>query len=196
MGRCQARLCGKILIEPTSSLAKPIYCRCCPSLEEYPLSVPAYDSNEIEMVEIFHLLGKKRAKVGDGFYNEMARSFNQQQVQISNGKKAAVANSENRLRSRCSVYPRQPFTFRMPFHPVTFYGAICYRPMGSKWIPLAKPPPPNTAGIIVKKVSGRGNPPPMESWISQNYSPASPVARLRWDIPIPISPAPDSTFSC
>ncbi len=61
-----------------------------PDIQEYPIALEARDSSRVEAVEIF--TSSEKAGTGvDGIYVDLARQFNDQQVQISNGKTAQVA---------------------------------------------------------------------------------------------------------
>jgi len=61
-----------------------------PDIAEYPIQIPARDSARVEAVEIF-TSSEKAGNNRDGFYLEMAESFNRQQNRLSNGKTAEVS---------------------------------------------------------------------------------------------------------
>lgn len=120
-----------------------------PSLDEYPIGIGRRDSARVESVEIF-TSSEKAGKGRDGFYNELAEAFNRQQIQISNGKVAAVA-----IRKIASGLGAQFMLAGqyMPdaFSPSNFLWGDMLNAAGIDVETVAETTAPNTAGIIVKK---------------------------------------------
>jgi Ca-activated chloride channel family protein len=120
-----------------------------PSLDEYPIGIGRRDSTRVESVEIF-TSSEKAGQGRDGFYNELAEAFNRQQVQLSNGKVAAVA-----IRKIASGLGAQ-FMLAGQYMPDAFSpsNALWGDMLSAAGIDVqtvAETTAPNTAGIIVKK---------------------------------------------
>ncbi|OED43851.1 hypothetical protein AB833_02850 [Chromatiales bacterium (ex Bugula neritina AB1)] len=119
-----------------------------PSIDEYPLTTEAQDGNRTEAVEIF-TSSEKAGKGRDGFYNEMAALFNQQQIKINNGKIAQI--SIRKIASGLGAqfilaHSNTPDAFSPSNH---LWGDMLL----AQGIPLQKiadVTAPNTAGVIVR----------------------------------------------
>jgi len=120
-----------------------------PNLEEYPISLNVFDSANVEAVEIF-TSSEKAGEGRDGFYIELASAFNEQNYNISNGKRAQVA-----IRKIASGVGAQFMIARqyMPdaYSPSNLLWADLLRSNGVEIETISERTAPNTAGIIVKK---------------------------------------------
>jgi len=120
-----------------------------PSLDEYPIVTGRPDSRQVESVEIF-TSSEKAGSGRDGFYVELAEAFNAEQIQLSNGKQAAVE-----IRKIASGLGTQ-FMLAGQYIPDAFspsnslWGEML-RADGIKLDVVSEVTAPNTAGIIVKK---------------------------------------------
>lgn len=120
-----------------------------PNIDEYPIIIGQPDSAQRETVEIF-TSSEKAGKGRDGFYIELADAFNNQRVQLSNGKTASVA-----VRKIASGLGAQ---FIMSgryvpdaFSPSNLLWGQMLEANGIELDVIAPATAPNTAGIIVKK---------------------------------------------
>jgi len=120
-----------------------------PNLDEYPIGIGRRDSARVESVEIF-TSSEKAGKGRDGFYNQLAEEFNRQQIQISNGKTAAV--SIRKIASGLGAQFMLAGQY-MPdaFSPSNFLWGDMLIAAGIDMQTIADVTAPNTAGIIVKK---------------------------------------------
>ncbi|MEE9319709.1 MAG: vWA domain-containing protein [Granulosicoccus sp.] len=120
-----------------------------PSLDEYPIVTGRPESHQVESVEIF-TSSEKAGSGRDGFYVELADAFNAEQIQLSNGKQAAV-----KIRKIASGLSTQ-FMLAGRYIPDAFspsnnlWGEML-RADGIKLDVISEVTAPNTAGIIVKK---------------------------------------------
>ncbi len=119
-----------------------------PSIDEYPLSTAARDGNRVEAVEIF-TSSEKSGQGRDGFYNEMAGLFNQQQFKIDNGKVAQVS-----IRKIASGLGAQFILARSntpeAFSPSNHLWGDMLLAQGIPLQKIADVTAPNTAGVIVR----------------------------------------------
>ncbi len=120
-----------------------------PDLDDYPIRTGRRDSASIESVEIF-TSSEKAGNGRDGFYIELAETFNRQQVKLSNGKTAVIS-----IRKIASGLGAQ-FMLAGRYTPDAFSPSnLLWGEMlnadGIKLDTIAEVTAPNTAGIIVKK---------------------------------------------
>ena len=134
---------ANIQLTPTNLLA------ILPELKEYPITLAAKDSDNVEAVEIF-TSSEKAGTGNDGLYLELAERFNQQGQTLSNGKKAAVA-----IRKIDSGVGAQFIMARryIPggYAPSNELMGNLVNTNGHMLTLIAKSTAANTAGIIVKK---------------------------------------------
>ncbi|MBX2885506.1 MAG: VWA domain-containing protein [Granulosicoccus sp.] len=120
-----------------------------PDLNDYPVTSPVADSVNVEAVEIF-TSSEKAGKGRDGYYNQVAAAFNNQRIQIGNGKVAAI-----NVRKIASGLGAQFMLARryMPdaFSPSNFLWGDMLKANGIAVETVSEATAPNTAGIIVKK---------------------------------------------
>lgn len=120
-----------------------------PELDEYPIVVGPGDSRNVESVEIF-TSSEKSGEGRDGFYVELARAFNDANVTLPDGRRAAV-----RIRRIASGLGAQ-FILSGRYVPDAF------SPSNTLWGEMlradrveldtvSEATAPNTAGVIVKK---------------------------------------------
>lgn len=119
-----------------------------PDISEYPVKLQVRDSNSVEAVEIF-TSSEKSGQGRDGFYMEMAESFNQQRNQIGNGKIAQVA-----IRKIASGVGAQFILAQrnVPdgFSPSNRLWGDMLQAQGIPLVTIAQRTAPNTAGVIVR----------------------------------------------
>ncbi len=120
-----------------------------PDLNEYPLAFNVRDSASTEVVEIF-TSSEKAGKGRDGFYLEMANSFNQLGKKTSTGKHAVI-----NIRKIASGLGAQFMLAHQytpdAYSPSNFLWADMLNANGIKTETIAEKTAPNTAGIVVKK---------------------------------------------
>jgi len=120
-----------------------------PDIEEYPITVEAYDSQSTEAAEIF-TSSEKSGKDTDGLYNQLAERFNAQSNKISNGKTAAIA-----IRKMPSGLGAQFILAdqHVPdgFSPSNLLWGKMIASQDIKLDQISAQTAPNTAGIVVKK---------------------------------------------
>ena len=131
-----------------------------PNLTEYPITLAAQDSPQIEAVEIF-TSPEKAGQGRDGFYLELAKNFNQQNHTISNGKTAQIAirKMDSGLGAQyimANRYVPEAYT------PSNYLWGMLLGANGVKVETIASKTAPNVAGIVVKKdkldqISTNGN---------------------------------------
>lgn len=131
------------------SLSQTSLLSLLPDLNEYPIVFGEVDSGQAEVVEIF-TSSEKAGRGRDGFYIELADTFNQQQFKISNGKRASIA-----IRKIASGLGAQ-FILANRYVPDAFSPSnqLWGKMLESNGIEvelIAEKTAPNTAGIIVKK---------------------------------------------
>ncbi|MFI0398714.1 MAG: VWA domain-containing protein [Thiolinea sp.] len=120
-----------------------------PDLTEYPITLEAQDSAQIEAAEIF-TSPEKAGQGRDGFYLELAKNFNQQNHTISNGKVAQVAirKMDSGLGAQYMManrYVPEAYT------PSNYLWGMLLGANGVKVDVIAAKTAPNIAGIVVKK---------------------------------------------
>lgn len=120
-----------------------------PDLAEYPLAFNVRDSDTTEVVEIF-TSSEKAGKGRDGFYLEMANSFNQLGKKTSGGKRATI-----NIRKIASGLGAQFMLAHQytpdAYSPSNFLWADMLNANGITTETIAEKTAPNTAGIVVKK---------------------------------------------
>jgi Ca-activated chloride channel family protein len=119
-----------------------------PGIGEYPMTLDARDSGNVEAVEIF-TSSEKAGQGRDGFYLELARQFNQQGYEISNGKRAQIG-----IRKIASGLGAQFILARrhLPdaFSPSNHLWGDMLQAQGIPLTTMAEVTAPNTAGVIVR----------------------------------------------
>jgi len=131
------------------TLSKTNLLSMLPELDEYPIVEGPRDSQSVESVEIF-TSSEKAGSGRDGLYVELARAFNDSNVRLPDGRRAAV-----RIRRIASGLGAQ-FILSGRYVPDAF------SPSNSLWgdllaadgvelEPIDDVTAPNTAGVIVKK---------------------------------------------
>ncbi|MBX2836254.1 MAG: VWA domain-containing protein [Gammaproteobacteria bacterium] len=120
-----------------------------PDIREYPIVFGPRDNARVEVVEIF-TSSEKSGSRRDGFYIELADAFNNERIQLSNGKTAAVA-----IRKIASGLGTQYMLAGqyMPdaFSPSNLLWGAMLESAGVELTTVAESTAPNTAGIVVKK---------------------------------------------
>ena len=120
-----------------------------PGINEYPMTLAANDSTQVEAVEIF-TSSEKAGKQRDGFYLEMADLFNRENIQISNGKTAQIA-----IRKIASGLGAQFILAQRyipdAFSPSNHLWGDMLSAQGINVTQIAEVTAPNTAGVIVRK---------------------------------------------
>ena len=120
-----------------------------PGISEYPMTLDARDSTQVEAVEIF-TSSEKAGSERDGYYLEMADLFNREKIQISNGKTAQIG-----IRKIASGLGAQ-FILAQSYVPDAFspsnhlWGDMLSA-QGINVTQIAEVTAPNTAGVIVRK---------------------------------------------
>ncbi len=120
-----------------------------PGINEYPMTLDARDSTQVEAVEIF-TSSEKAGKQRDGFYLEMADLFNRERIQISNGKTAQIG-----IRKIASGLGAQFILAQRyvpdAFSPSNHLWGDMLTAQGMNMQQIAEVTAPNTAGVIVRK---------------------------------------------
>ena len=120
-----------------------------PGINEYPMTLAANDSTQVEAVEIF-TSSEKAGKQRDGFYLEMADLFNRKKIQISNGKTAQIG-----IRKIASGLGAQFILAQRyvpdAFSPSNHLWGDMLSAQGINVTQIAEVTAPNTAGVIVRK---------------------------------------------
>lgn len=119
-----------------------------PSISEYPMSLDARDSSNVEAAEIF-TSSEKAGSGRDGLYIEMATAFNQQRIKINNGKTAQVG-----IRKIASGLGAQFILAQRntpdAFSPSNHLWGDMLSGQGISLKKIADVTAPNTAGVIVR----------------------------------------------
>ena len=119
-----------------------------PSISEYPMSLDARDSSNVEAVEIF-TSSEKSGSGRDGLYIEMASAFNQQRFKIDNGKTAQVG-----IRKIASGLGAQFILAQRntpdAFSPSNHLWGDMLEGQGITLKKITDVTAPNTAGVIVR----------------------------------------------
>jgi len=120
-----------------------------PGINEYPMTLDANDSTQVEAVEIF-TSSEKAGKQRDGFYLEMAELFNRERIEISNGKTAQIG-----IRKIASGLGAQFILAQRyvpdAFSPSNHLWGDMLSAQGIDVTQIAEVTAPNTAGVIVRK---------------------------------------------
>jgi len=120
-----------------------------PELDETPIVVGPPDSGRVESVEIF-TSSEKAGEGRDGFYVQLARAFNDERVELADGRQAAV-----RIRRIASGLGAQ-FILSGRYVPDAFspsntlWGNMLQAD-GVELDVISEATAPNTAGVIVRK---------------------------------------------
>jgi Ca-activated chloride channel family protein len=131
------------------SLTKTNLLSMLPELSEYPIVIGRPDSASVESVEIF-TSSEKAGQGRDGFYVELAKTFNDANITLDNGKRASIA-----IRRIASGLGAQ-FILSGRYVPDAFSPSnLLWGDMlsadGVELDVIADVTAPNTAGVIVRK---------------------------------------------
>jgi Ca-activated chloride channel family protein len=130
------------------SLSKTNLLSMLPGIKEYPMTLDARDSNRSEAVEIF-TSSEKSGQGRDGFFLELAKSFNEQGYQISNGKRAQIAIRKIASGLGAQFILAQRYT-PDAFSPSNHLWGDMLQAQGIPLTTMAEVTAPNTAGVIVR----------------------------------------------
>ena len=119
-----------------------------PGISEYPMTLDARDSSRSEAVEIF-TSSEKSGQGRDGFYLELAKQFNDQGFQISNGKRAQIAIRKIASGLGAQFILAQRYT-PDAFSPSNQLWGDMLQAQGIPLTTMAEVTAPNTAGVIVR----------------------------------------------
>ena len=119
-----------------------------PGISEYPMTLDARDSSRSEAVEIF-TSSEKSGQGRDGFYLELAKQFNNQDFQISNGKRAQIAIRKIASGLGAQFILAQRYT-PDAFSPSNQLWGDMLQAQGIPLTTMAEVTAPNTAGVIVR----------------------------------------------
>lgn len=119
-----------------------------PGISEYPMTLDARDSTRSEAVEIF-TSSEKSGQGRDGFYLELAKQFNDQGFQISNGKRAQIAIRKIASGLGAQFILAQRYT-PDAFSPSNQLWGDMLQAQGIPLTTMAEVTAPNTAGVIVR----------------------------------------------
>lgn len=130
------------------NLSKTNLLSMLPGIGEYPMSLDARDGNRTEAVEIF-TSSEKSGNGRDGFFLELAKQFNNQSYEISNGKRAQIAIRKIASGLGAQFILAQRYT-PDAFSPSNHLWGDMLQAQGIPLTTMADVTAPNTAGVIVR----------------------------------------------
>lgn len=119
-----------------------------PDINEYPITVEAYDSSSVEAVEIF-TSSEKAGSGTDGLYVQMAEKFNRQRNKLSNGKTAQISIRKIASGAAASFLIAGQNT-PDAYSPSNHLWGQMIEAQGVNLKTIADVTAPNTAGVIVQ----------------------------------------------